>query len=1321
MAIDKGGLQYVISVRDEFSKATQKFVTEIGAVKKAFADFKAETGALAATNTRIAVSIQQATAASQRKTAAMSAEAEAERKLTRILRDRVVQEELRELAARKGVQLSQQKARQLTVEQEAERKLLAQQRASAVARRVEEQALARGIDLARRKVRQLSVEEEAQARVAAAIRKKAVLAKAEELALQAGIDLSKKKAKQLSVEEEALARVAAAERKRAIEARVAQIQAEKFIGPKLPPGFTPPTGPAKPPVPADPATANGLVKSFQRLQQFNDLLKRTDAGGNDLLFTFRRLFGVLALFQAARAIFSSFVDFIKAGIEFNATIERTRLGIASLLIAVGDVSEREGEVVSKAEQFVLAQKEALRQQRLLRTESLKTTATFSELLETFQVALGPGLNAGLKLNEIRQFAVRISQAAAAIGQSQNQLSEEIRSILSGTIQARTTRIAATLGITNEDIKRAREAGRLFEFLQERFDAFGIAGEEANKTFDGLVNILKGAVQELAGLAATPLFDTLKGVLTDLVNLILTVGPDGATIINPEAVAAVAPIFAGIQSALQSIRATAGDLGFDDLQSSAKLIGAAIAITGEIIGGVVQGIVSGFNTVVLIVQKVATLFGGQGKSLKEIVAEVTRLSIIFGSILVAVGLVGTALNFVLTPLKLIVSIASTLLTTGISIVTTFLKLPAPIQRAALGFAKMAAQALILVGIFTLIGEGVRQLVESIFGVNLTIKDTIELISLGFVGGIIDAIHFVEELGFKIKNSLVEAFHTATDAAITFIEDARISFNQLFGDEDEAVKLVNAQADRQAKADRETFLRRKKFELELADLQAQNAAKSAGFTKEIADVVGVAAGKDALGQIPSALEEILGGLKSVFDGFDLGIGKLFDTAEGDFSFDKFFDLDGFLAKLKAAQDEAAKNAQAGGVVVTPRGIPVTDEQRKDLAEAQQKLALTQQQVSAQRALNDLERQRASQDVIRLQELRNQLAELQTQLDTQRALDELAVKKAQDAVGGAQGEEQRLFLEQQLTTLKQQQVADEEALKAKIDETNIALERQQQIVSGTIGEGFTQGLQDFAQQFSSAFQAGIEISRGLLQSFTSFVSDSIVSAFDPNNDTSIKERFGRFLQDIAKLILQQLIQLQIAKLLIGFGLGGPAPAGASTGGSIGLAEGGSIPRRGRASPAHYGLKARGLALGGEATPPPGIDRRDTVPIWAQPGEFMQSLAAVRTYGRDFMEAINSRVLDPRAVRGMMGMRSTRRLASRAARGPGFATGGLISEQIARQTAVQSLGANAPSGGGGPTRAVVVAGEAEFDKLVSGGSGSLLRWMRENKDTVRGILDRG
>lgn len=1310
MAVDRGGLQYTISVRDEFSKATEKFTSSINAARSAFAAFKQESEGLAGTNSRITVTLNQATQASARKARQLSVEEEAERKLTRILRDRIVQEEIRTQAQQKGITLSASKIRQLSVEQEAERKLLKSARDAAVARSVEEKAAARGIDLARKRVQALTVEQEAQAKVASAVRKKAVAAKAEELAQQAGIEIGKKKVKQLSIEEDALARVAKAERARLVAAKVNQINNERFVGPPIPPGFEKNGAGQTVPAIAKPETLKGLALARQRVQEFQTALKKTDEGGNDLLFTFRRLFGVLALFQAARAIFTSFVDFIKSGIEFNATIEKTRLGIASLIVAVGQVKDEQGQTLDSANAFLAAQKEAVRQQTLLRAESLKTTATFSELLDTFQVATGPGIAAGLNLDQVRKFAVQISQAASAIGVAQNQLSEEVRSILSGTIQQRTTRIAAVLQISNEDIRNAKEAGKLFEFLQERFKTFGVAGEEAAKTFEGLTGILKGAIAQLAGLASAPLFDVLKQSLQEIIDLILTIGPDGAVIINPAAVEAVAPIFQGILIALQAIKETARGVGFGDLASSAKLIGASIAVAGQVIGGVVDGVIRGFKVVVDVISRIAPLFFGQQQSLEEIVALVTKYTVIFGSGVAAVGLLGFAVSALLSPFKQLITLVSALANGVLTVVRGFLALP-PAMLKSLGLAAA------VVAIFIAIANVVRGITEAIFGVNLSLKSTIELISLGFVGGILDAINFIEELGIKIGQSISEGVKKATDATITFIEDSRIAFNQLFGNTDQAVALVNAQADRQAAAEKELFDLRKKHEVELADVRSQNQAKSKAFEQEIANVVGDSAGQDALNKIPSTLQEILGGIGDLFKGIDLGFGNL--LSGGEFSLDKILDLDGFSAKLKKSLEDATTAGQGQPLNIQPRGLPITDEQLKELANAQQKLAVTQQQAAAQRALNELTAAGAGEDLARLQQLKNQRMELLTQLDTQRAIDELARDKAQKELDGAQGVEQQVIAQANLATLTAQQSADQDVVNAKLAETNILLKQQQDIVTGTIGEGFNKGLQNFAQQFGSAFKAGIEIAQGLLTSFTSFVSDSIVSAFDPNNDTSIKERFAHFLQDIAKLIIQQLLQIQIAKLLLGLGLGGPTPGGVATGGSIGLAQGGNVPRRGRASLAHYGATAHGLAAGG-ATPPAGIDRRDTVPIWAQPGEFMQPLATVRAYGRDVMEALRLRQIDPAALRGLAGVRSAKRMAVSARRGPGFATGGLISDNIKKQNQQQAFAANANQGGGAQ-RAVLVAGESEFDKLMAGGNQAFLRFIAQNKDTVRGILDRG
>lgn len=1347
MAVDRGGLNYTIQVTDQFSKATQKFVSEMDAVRAAFAAVKAESQGLAAVNSNISVTLNAATAASARKTRQLTAEEEAERKLTATLRARIVQEELRNLAAAKGVDLSNGKIRQLTIEQEAERKLLAAQRASAVARKADELATQRGIDLSRKKAQSLSVEQEAQAKVEKALRARAVLQRAQELAEKAGIEVGKAKVKQLSIEEAALQKVADAERRLAIQTRAQQIAQARFIGPQPAPGFV------KPPI-ADGATLTGLARARQLVQQFREQIAQTDKGGNDLIFTFRRLFGVLALFQAARAAFNAFTDFIKAGIEFNSVIETSRLGIASIIQATSELATEQGKVTDQGQAFALAQQEAARQQALLRGEALKTTATFEQLIETFQVAIGPGLGAGLNLDQIRKFSVQISQAASAIGLSQNQLSEEIRSILSGTIQQRTTRIAASLGITNEDIRKAKETGKLFELLQTRFASFGVAGDAASKSFTGLVQILKGGIEALAGAASAPLFDELKSTLKQIIDLVLTVGPDGAIIINPDAIQAVAPIFQGILVAIESIKKALSTIGFNDLKSSAVAIGTALALAGEVIGGVLRGIIDGFTVVVNIVGSLVGLFNTQGKSLQDIVALVTKYTVIFGSAVAAAGLMGFALNALLSPLNQIITLMSTLLSSTLRVVSAFLSLP-PAILAALGeFVALAA-------IVIFVADKIRDITSAIFGVNLTIKDTIELISLGFIGGITDAIHWVEELSLKIRNNITLAFQEAVNSAENFITQSKQFLAALVGNDSEAQALAAQLIQDQLRQEHEIFNKRRQGEIELADLRSQNQAKAKAIEGEIAKVVGEAAGKDALGQIPNTLQEILGGLGSFFKDFDLGFSKL--GGKGSFSLEKILNLDDFKVKLQKAMEDASQQTATTGVTFTPRGLPVTDEQKKALLDAQAKLQVLQQQNIAQREINRLQAAGASDAIIRLQTLFNQRAELQTQIQSQRELNALELRKAQDAIGGAQGLEQRKNLETQLEVLKQQQAAEEEGLTQKIQATNIELLRQQNIVSGTIGGGISQGIKDFANQFASAFQAGINIATGILQGFVSFASDSIVAAFDPTNNTDITERFARFLQDIAKLILQQMLQVQIAKLLgqteatavetgsataasairvagatqaagielaaaeaaaairgvggFGFATGGLIPA-------IGFATGGMIPARGgRPSMAHYGMGVQGLARGGMPRRPSHLDSRDTVPIWAQPGEFMQNLSAVQTYGRDFMERLNARVLDPGALRALAGLGGTRTMLSASQRGPGFAKGGLISEQIARSNTSQAViraQAGGVAGAQGTQRAIVVAGEDAFDKLLAGGQGAMIRFMRENKDTLRGILNR-
>jgi len=363
------------------------------------------------------------------------------------------------------------------------------------------------------------------------------------------------------------------------------------------------------------ASGKQLAAAKSLKDRIKDFFKLSDAAHsandhiNRISFTFRRLFGILAAFAAARAVVNFFTHMVKDSVKFNAEIEQSRLGIASLLVAVGQVRDTTGQAVSSSHALALAQKEARKQTALLRQDAVKANASFNQLAQTFQVALAPGLRGGLDVDEIRTFSVRIAQAANAIGMSQNQLAEEIRSVLAGTIQARTTRIATSLGITNEDIRRAKEMGTLAEFLNEKFAAFAAAGEEAQNTFNGLVNKVKNFFTLILQQGSLQFFQKLKSILRETFDLITDTDPlTGLLAPSEDAVAIIQAFSDGLTQAADAGRRLIRSLDFDDVLRTTKALGIVIGSLPRILGAAISGAITGVGDVLGLLEKILSAFG-----------------------------------------------------------------------------------------------------------------------------------------------------------------------------------------------------------------------------------------------------------------------------------------------------------------------------------------------------------------------------------------------------------------------------------------------------------------------------------------------------------------------------------------------------------------------------------------------------------------------------------------------------------------------------------------------------------------------------------------
>jgi hypothetical protein len=890
----------------------------------------------------------------------------------------------------------------------------------------------------------------------------------------------------------------------------------------------------------------------QALDKVTRSARRAEGGINRVAFTFRRMVGIFAAFQAARAGADLFRQGIAQGIQFNQTIEDSQISLAALFTAAGRVSTEQGKMLQGAEAFAAAQAEARRQTGLLRNDALGTTATFQELLRAFQAGVGPGLEAGLKLDEIREVTVRVSQAAAALTVPQNQLIEEIRSLLRGTIQARTTIVASVLGISNEDIKKAKETGNLFNFLRKRLGPFAEAAEATRGSFTGLVARIRDASAAVTGEAAVTLFNTIKNSLLDLFNTLVSFDEEtGQLIANADAVAAIQPIYDALAQTILDLRRAAEGINLSTITVALTAIGEAIRILVNLGAGVIQGVVDG-------VADLAGLFGllsdnADGiklETLVEMLRTVTRIGTVLLGMNLTFGLLKAVISGLIGPVLAVGR--------GVFAISTSMAALAGTTKG-LAIAMTSGVLLALIGV----GVALKTIIDDFAGFNVKLSTFFRIIADGFV-------NLVTVVGAVVN--LI--FQTITDGAVdviaSFISNVSTRLANFLQETAQAISgALPATAE----------------QLDQASLKFREIAGD--FAR---------AGRLAAAEVKEAEEDLARASLKFFEDLNAAIN---DDADG----------------LAPTAAEAANSFLAGFTDTVKEG------------------------------LNAL---------------------------------------FPDLLGG----------EDALTDAKE---AGKQQGKAIVEGRNEAEEE-------------ASPLEKYLQGIVTNFENGLALLRPMISAFSSFVSDAIVSAFDPTDDTTLLERFARFLQQIAKLIINQLVQIAIAKAILGFGFGAGGGGGGGTTlvpGSFsvgGLAEGGDVPDK--AAP----RMAR----------PKGLDPRDTTPIWAQPGEFMVKKSIVdQPAVREFLHALNSGLIGSSALKDIIGGRSSRRhISGLSRRGPqGYAEGGIISGTL------DAAGASSRSAtqNSQPTPAFLVSNDQTMEKLMAGGGQAFRRYLEDNASEIDGILRKG
>jgi hypothetical protein len=223
---------------------------------------------------------------------------------------------------------------------------------------------------------------------------------------------------------------------------------------------------------------------------------------------------------------------IERGVQFNAVLETSALGIAAVM--------KQFDTAGRFKTFDDAMAASATAIDLLKQKAKESPATFQSLVQAYQALSGPLTAANIPMEKQVELIVNMSQALSGLGISSQQLLQETRALVTGNINADAA-AAKILGVTAADITGAKQRGELYEFLSGKISAFAEAGKRGASTYQTAVSNLDDAIDDVLAKVTKPIFEALTKGTLDL----------SAALNDPEIVQSLSDIGEGIASLVKS--------------------------------------------------------------------------------------------------------------------------------------------------------------------------------------------------------------------------------------------------------------------------------------------------------------------------------------------------------------------------------------------------------------------------------------------------------------------------------------------------------------------------------------------------------------------------------------------------------------------------------------------------------------------------------------------------------------------------------------------------------------------------------------------------
>lgn len=221
-----------------------------------------------------------------------------------------------------------------------------------------------------------------------------------------------------------------------------------------------------------------------------------------------------ALVIAAKQLYSVFSE----SIEFNIKTEQSKKAIAGLISSVYQIQDASGNLATGMDKYNKSLIIAESLQAKLLKKSIETASSYESLRDSFQAGLAVGADNGFSADQILDITSIVDGARKMYGLDQNQLSSELRAILSGQITNNST-IGSSLGLRGDELyKEALVAGKGYDYLIEKMKFLKVASEQSSEDVGGLLDTLGEMSKKLAADSLSDFlkpFSKLKEILKEL--------------------------------------------------------------------------------------------------------------------------------------------------------------------------------------------------------------------------------------------------------------------------------------------------------------------------------------------------------------------------------------------------------------------------------------------------------------------------------------------------------------------------------------------------------------------------------------------------------------------------------------------------------------------------------------------------------------------------------------------------------------------------------------------------------------------------------------